>query len=241
MTGAQVQARCCPARSATPAVGPRRPQAARFERRDGDGAARFQAQAAQAPGRFGAEVQRAMPGHGPAVGRVHGDVVRSGAPDVGHFPVGGRRQERAPAGPQHDLAHRRIGVQPQLGPAEQAHAQVEHLERQAVAAGVVVLLHVAAALQDGEQAVDRRGGLAELTPELADRQAARGPAQRLADLEGLVDGGRHGRLRLSLPPTTRSIPRNDVPVPHGPLYRPAGGGTRTRTSRSLRTPCERGP
>ena len=226
MTGAQVHARCWPARSATPAAGRGGPSRRGSIGRDRDGAARLEAQAAQAARRFGAEVERAVARHRPAVGRVHRDVVRSGAPHVRHFAVRGGGQERAPAGPQDHLAHRRIGVQPQLRPAEQAHAQVEHLQREPVAAGVVVLLNVAAPLEDGEQAVDGGGGLAELPPQLADRQAARRLAQRLADLERLVDRGRR-RLRLSLVAPARSILRNGVPVPPGYCTAALEPGTRT--------------
>jgi hypothetical protein len=52
-------------------------------------------------------------------------------------------------------------MQPNLGAAQEPEAQVEHLERQAVALRVLVLADVPPALQHTQQPVDRRRRLIE--------------------------------------------------------------------------------
>ena len=84
----------------------------------------------------------------------------------------GHRDEGAESGPQHVFTQHRVRVQPQLGSAEEAEAQVEHLQRQAVTQRLFVLAHEAAALEDGEQAVHRRRGLAEHPRQVGDARTA---------------------------------------------------------------------
>ena len=209
-----------PARSAAPLRpgGPSR----RGGPRTGNSAARFQTQAAQAARRLGAEVERAVARHGATVRRVHRDVVRTGAPHVGDLAVGRRRQERAPASPQHHFPHRGIRVEPQLGAAQEPHAQVEHLERQAVAAGVVVLLDVAAALEDGPQTVHGSVPAGRADGATADRQAARRvtSASQISKalsievdvwrLTGLDSSSFHSRNDVPVPPRHCSVRRRSV-------------------------------
>ena len=74
-------------------------------------------------------------------------------------------------GPQHELAQHRIRVQPQLGSSEQAEAQVQHLQRQAVARRVFVLPHEAAALEDAEQPMHGRRRLPQRAAPVPSRSA----------------------------------------------------------------------
>ena len=92
-------------------------------------------------------------------------------------------------GAQDVIAHDRIGVQPHLRSTERLEAQVEHLERQAIALRLVVLPDVAAPLEQRQQAMDGRRRLAQARAKLRQAHPARTAAQDFADLERLVDRG----------------------------------------------------
>ena len=115
-------------------------------------------------------------------------------------PAAGHRDEGAQPGPQHVFTQHRIRVQPQFGSAEEAEAQVQHLQRQAVAQRVFVLAHEAAALEDGEQPMHRRRGLAQHPRQVGHAQTALRGRERLADVERLfqrrVPAGPFGGRRL---------------------------------------------
>ena len=127
-------------------------------------------QAAQTPLGRGIDVHRAVHRHLPSVRRVHADFVRPAAPQVRHLARTWHRDEGAESGPQHVFTQHRVRVQPQFGSAEEAEAQVQHLQRQAVAQRLFVLAHEAAALEDGEQAMHRRRGLAKHPRQVGDAE-----------------------------------------------------------------------
>ena len=151
---------------------------------------RRETQATQAPRRLARrEVDRAVARHFFSVDRAHGDFVGTGAPHVGHFATRGDGNEAAIRRAQHVLTHDRVGVQAQLRLSQRAEAEVEHLERQSVALGLIVLADVSALLQHGEQPMNGRSRLPQCPREVRQTHPARHSAQDLAHLERLVDGG----------------------------------------------------
>ena len=101
--------------------------------------------------------------------------------DVVFIPLKGNRMDLKP-GPEGKPANSSHTLS-QLGAPQQLEAQVQHLERQAVAASIVVLPDVTATSECRQQTMDRGRWHAERAYELAERKSAVAAAQGLANVQ----------------------------------------------------------
>jgi len=152
-----------------------------------------QAQAAQsACGLPRREVQRAMTGHLLAVHRMHRHFIRSRAPEVRHLSRSRNGDKSAMRRSQDVGSHDGIGVETHLGSTQGAKAQIEHLQRQPVSLGLIVLTDVPASFEQTKKPMNRRRRLADGPGQLGEAHPTRSATQDFADLKGFVDR-RYGR------------------------------------------------
>ena len=146
-----------------------------------------QLQAGQPSAGRRADVDRTVAGHFAAVRRVHAYFVGAHAPQVRDLFRRRHGDEHPQSGSKDVFAEHGIGVQPEFGAAQQPEAEVQHLERQAVARRFLVLTHETAPLQDSQQPMNCRCGQLQRPGKLAYAQASLNTGERFTHVERFLE------------------------------------------------------